>query len=81
MCAENTAQGGMPRDPYSMRQSQVLHLPQETHQSAVFFVHTSKGGALSDILYFLVVLHGAIFLSTQTAVILGNQAISKCSYI
>jgi len=55
----------------------VLYLPQET---AVFFIHTSKDGTLCDILYFLVVLHRGIFLSTQTGVIFGDQAFSKCSY-
>ena len=44
----------------------------------MFFVHTSIGGALSVILYFLVVWLGAIFSSTQTAVIFGDQDISKC---
>ena len=44
----------------------------------VFFVHTSIGGALSAILYFLVVWLGATFSSTQTALIFGDQDISKC---
>ena len=48
--------------------------------SAVFFVHTSIGGALSVILNFLVVLRGAIFSSTQTAAIFGDQDISKSLY-
>ena len=47
---------------------------------AVFFVHTSIGGALCVILYFLVVWLGAIFSSTQTAAIFGDQDISKCLY-
>jgi len=51
VCTENTAQGGFVE---SMRQSQVLYLPQDAHLSAVFFIHTSKGSALSDILYSLV---------------------------
>ena len=46
--------------------------------SAVFFIHTRIGGALSVILYFLVVWFGAIFSSAQTAVIFGDQDISKC---
>ena len=50
----------------------------EIPQSAVFFVHTSIGGALTVILYFLVVWLGAIFSSTQTTVTFGDQAISKC---
>ena len=48
--------------------------------SAVFFVHTSIGSTLSVILYFLVVWLGAIFSSTQTAAIFGDQDISKCLY-
>ena len=51
---ENTAQGGVPSDKYSMRLSALFiarHAP-----SAVFFVHTSLGGALSGILYFELLL-------------------------
>ena len=46
--------------------------------SAVFFIHTSIGSALSVILYFLVIWLRAIFSSTQTAAIFGDQDISKC---
>ena len=42
--------------------------------------HTSISGALSVLLYFLVVLLGAIFLSTQIASVFGDQTISKLSY-
>jgi len=59
----------------------VLYLPQDTHPSAVFSVHTSKGSNLSDILYFLVTFHGMIFSNTQTVLIFSDQAITKCSYI
>ena len=52
----------------------------ETPPSAVFFIHTSIGSAFSVILYFLVIWLGAIFSSTQNAVIFGDQGISKCSY-
>ena len=51
VCTENTARGGMSTDKYSMRQSQVLYLSQDTSLSAVFFVHMSKGSALGGILY------------------------------
>ena len=47
---------------------------------AVFFVHTSIGGALNVILYFLVVWLRTIFSSTQTAAIFGDKDISKCLY-
>jgi len=33
----------------------VLYNSRDTHPSAVFFIHTSIGSALSDILYFLVI--------------------------
>ena len=46
--------------------------------SAVFFIHTSIGSALTVILYFLVVWLGAIFSSTQTTAIFSDQDISKC---
>ena len=46
--------------------------------SAVIFIHRSIGGALSVILYFLVIWLGAIFSSTQTAATCGDQGISKC---
>ena len=52
-----------------------------THSSAIFFVHANKGGALSDILYFLVVrghFAWSDFLECQTAMIFGDQAISTC---
>ena len=48
--------------------------------SAVFFVHTSIGSALSVTLYFLVVWLGAIFYSTQTTTIFSNEDISKRLY-
>ena len=51
-----------------MRQSRVLY----------FFIHTSIGGALTVILYFLVIWLGAIFSSIQTAVTFSDQDISKC---
>jgi len=57
----------------------ILFLSWNTHSSDVFFVHTSKGGAL--ILYFLVVFSRSDFLSTQTFTIFSDQAISKYSYI
>ena len=43
----------------------------------IFFIHTSIGGALTVILYFLVVWLRAIFSSTQTAVIFGDKNTSK----
>ena len=49
---ENTAQGGVSRDKYSMRQSQMLYLSRDMSPSAVFFIQTSKGSALGGILYF-----------------------------
>jgi len=52
---ENTARGGVLRDSYSTRRNRVLYDSQDTHPSAVFFIHISIGGALSDILYFLVI--------------------------
>ena len=45
----------------------------------IFRTH-KQGGALSVILYFLVIWLRAIFSSTQTAVIFGDQDISKYSY-
>ena len=53
---ENTARGGVPSDKYSMRRSRVLYLSRDTPPSAIFFVHTSLGGALSGILYFELLL-------------------------
>ena len=45
--------------------------------SAVFFKHASTGGALTVILYFLVVWLRTIFSSSQTAATFGDQDISK----
>ena len=44
--------------------------------SVVFFLHTSLGGALTAMLYFLVIWLGVTFSSTQTAEIFGDQDIS-----
>ena len=57
----------------------MLYLPQDTPRYCIFRTH-KQGGALSVILYFLVVWLGAIFSSTQTAVIFDDKDISKCSY-
>ena len=46
----------------------------------VFFIHTNIGSTLSITLYFLVIWFGAIFSSTQTTAIFGDQDISKCIY-
>jgi len=46
--------------------------------SAVFFIHISIGGALTVILYFLVVWLGATFLSGQIAAIFAHQDVSEC---
>ena len=43
---EDTAQRGILRDKYSMRQILVLYLSRDT-LSGVFFVHMSLGGALT----------------------------------
>jgi len=75
---ENTAPGGVLRDSYSTKQSRVLYDSRDMHLSGVFFIHTSIGGALSDILYFLVVWLGEIFYSSQATANFGDQDISKC---
>ena len=41
-------------------------------------MHTSIGGALTVILYFLVILLGVIFSSAQTAAIFSYQDYSEC---
>ena len=61
-CVCMTVQGGASR-----------HSP-----SAVFFIHTSIGGALIVILYFLVVWLGTTFLSGQIAAIFAHQDVSEC---
>ena len=48
----NIARGGVLRDKYSTRRSQVLYLSRDPSLSTVFFVQTSKGSALGGILYF-----------------------------
>ena len=66
MCTENTAQGVFTERliQHEAKPSAVFALRHPP--STVFFVHTSKGSAaLSVILRFLVVLLGAIFLSTS----------------
>ena len=53
----------------------------ETHTRGLCFsyTYTSIGGALSDILYFLVIWLREIFCSIQVAVNFSDQDISKCS--
>ena len=55
-CMENTAQEGMSKNKYSMRQSQVLYLSQDMRQ-VLYILHISSGGALSGILYFELLLN------------------------
>ena len=69
---------GVSRDLYNTRLRLVLYDSRDTHPSAVFFMHTSIGGALSDILYFLVVWLREIFYSAQTAASFVEHDISKC---
>ena len=61
-----------------MEHKVLMYDSQDTHTSAVFFVQTSIGSDLSDILYFLVVWLEEIFCSTESAVNFGDQDISKC---
>ena len=57
----------------------MMYLPQDTPPpNTLFFIHTSVGSTLSVILYFLVVWPRAIFSSTQTAAIFGDQDINQC---
>ena len=56
-CTKNTAQGGVSKDKYSTRQSQVLYLPWDMPSSALFFVHMSSSGAMSGVLYFELLLN------------------------
>ena len=53
----------------------------ETPPKYYIFRTHKQGGALSVILYFLVIWLGAIFSSIQTATIFGDMDISMCSYI
>jgi len=78
MCTENTAQGVCQEANTEWGKVKCCIFP---HLSAVFFMHTSKGGTLSDLLYSLVFFSRIDFLRTQTAVIFSVQAVSKCSYI
>ena len=66
---------GVSRDWYNM--SRCCH-SRDTHLSAVFFIHTSIGSALSDIVYFLVVWPEEIFCSARTAANFSEHDISKC---
>ena len=53
---ENAARGGMLRDKYTTRGSQVLYLSQDTSLNAVFFIHMSTGSTITGILYFELLL-------------------------
>ena len=75
MCVWKIQHEGACQEANTARDNAECCICLKTLPSAVFFIHTSIGGALSVILYFLVVWLGAIFSSTQTA---GDQDISKC---
>ena len=66
MCKKNTARG-----------KAEYRICLETPTSAVFFIHTSIGSALSVILYFMVIWLGTTFLSTQIAAIFACQDVSE----
>jgi len=51
MCAENTAQGG--HIERFVQHEVLAECCMILDQNAVFFIHTSGGSALSDILYIL----------------------------
>jgi len=66
-----TARGGVSRGSYSTRRSRVLYEPRDTPRVLYFRTH-KQGGALSVILFFLVVWREAMLA------ILGYEDISKC---
>jgi len=59
-------------------QHSALYDSRGTYPSAVFFIHTSIGSALCDILHFLVVWLGEIFCGSEAAANFSDQDISKC---
>ena len=75
-------------EKYSMRVSVLRQIQHSTSPcavlasrhppSAVFFIHTSVGGALTVTLYFLVVWLRATFLIGQIAAIFAHQDVSEC---
>jgi len=68
MCMKNTARGGRLIQHVSAVFATLV---------LIFFVHTSKGGALSDILYFLVTFYEAIFLEYLNYCDFGDLAINE----
>ena len=78
VCVWKIQHGGACREANTARGEAECCICLETPQSAVFFIHTSIDGALTVILYFLVIWLGAIFSSTQTAAIFGDHDTSKC---
>ena len=75
MCIRKIQHQGACREANTARGEAECCICLETPSSAVFFVHTSIGGALR------VVLLGAIFLSTRIASIFSDQTISELLYI
>ena len=73
MCVWKIQQGGGRAERLIQHEAKPSAVFASRHPSSVvFFIHTNIGGALTVILYFLVVWFRAIFSSTQTAAIFGD---------
>ena len=77
-CVRKIQYEGVCREANTTRGKAECCICLETPPECCIFHTHKQGGVLSVILYFLVVWLRAIFSSTQTAVIFGDQDISKC---
>ena len=77
-CVQKIQYKGVCQEANTARDKAECCICLETPPKYCIFHTHKQGGALSVILYFLVVWLGAIFSSTQTAAIFGDQDISKC---
>ena len=77
-CVRKIQYEGVSREANTARGKAECCICLETPPEYCIFHTHKQGGALSVILYFLVIWLGAIFSSTQTAVIFVDKDISKC---
>ena len=80
VCVQKIQYEGVCQEANTSRGEAEYCICLKTPPECCSFCTHKQGGALSVILYFLVVWLGVIFSSTQTAASFGDQDISKCSY-
>ena len=77
-CVQKIQYDGVCREANATQGKAECYICLNTPPECCIFCTHEQGGALSVILYFLVIWLKVIFFSTQTAMIFSDQDISKC---